>query len=155
MRNTSVRPRQAAFRHPPDRVTRTRYASPYLPIDTPPRPTTLPPSALRGLIYEATLSGTAPVPRPSTPYQSKTFPLAMQSNAGPAAIGTREGIAINNYSPVGHFRAGQIMEQNGAVPITRAAFANSAKGFRRMRGRAIPFPFTQPQWLTPGGRLVT
>lgn len=153
MRDTSANPQRRRYSAPPDRVQ--RKGSPFLPIDTPPRPSVLPRSVLRGLIYDAVLDDTAPVPRPWAPYQSQTMPESLPSNVGPAMIGTRVGIAINTYSPAAHFRGGQIMEQNGAVPTVRAAFASTARGSRRLQGRAIPYPFALPKWLTPNGRLVS
>ncbi len=132
---------------------------PFLPIDTPPskRATThLPPVVERGLDTRAKLNAVSPVRRPWAPYNSDdTFPLAMQSQAGPAAIGARLGVARNTYSPSTHWMARQLREAWAAVPVISNKFYGTAKGSQRIKGRVVPQPFASPAWTSITGRTIS
>lgn len=131
---------------------------PFLPIDTPPskRATThLPPVVERGLDTRAKLNAVSPVGRPWTPYQSENFPLTMMSNAGPAAIGARLGVARNTYSPSTHWMARQLREAWASVPVISNKFYGKAKGSQRIQGRVVPQPFAAPAWTSITGRTIS
>lgn len=128
---------------------------PFLPIDTPPRTTRLPSSSLVGLSWSADLGqATTPVPRPFAQFQSSTFPQSLPSAVGPAAIAPRFGFSVNDYSPVDHWVQRQRAELGSGTRVIAQPFARGAKGPRRIRGRVIPYPPTNPVWRSISGRLV-
>lgn len=128
---------------------------PFLPIDTPPRTTRLPASALVGLSWSADLGQTTtPVPRPWTQFQSAVFPTMHGSNVGPAAIAPRFGFSVNGFSPVDHWFQRQRAELSPGTRVIAQPFARGAKGPQRVRGRVIPYPPTNPVWQSITGRLL-
>lgn len=157
---TMRRPPDVRFRtiDPGPPGTEVVGSHPFLPIDTPPskRATThLPPVVVQGLDTRAKLNAVSPVNRPWAPFQSENFPLSLMSNAGPAAIGARLGVARNTYSPSTHWMARQLREALTAVAVIPNQFYGAAKGSRRVKGRVVPQPFASPAWTSITGRTIS
>lgn len=132
--------------------------APHLPIDTPPRPSKLPPIVLTGLSWEHDAGTTdTHVGRPWTPYVAPGhFPLVMPSAAGPASIRPSYGFSLNRYSPVPHVRNAEAMETRPVGRTTRLVYAGVAKGTQRVRGQVIPSPPVTQTWRNVfTGRQVT
>lgn len=135
---------------------------PFLPIDSPPRTSRLPASALVGLEWEADLGTlTTPVSRPWSQYITPDhFPYALPSSVGPAGIHPRYGFSRNLFVSGTTTRAmARKMEDRPARPVEIIArIVQPARGpgrTGRVRGKVAPSPAVNPTWVSMfGNRIV-